>query len=140
MSVIDTSTEFGQRVARRLAEEKVVWLTTVDSSGTPQPNPVWFLWDGQSIVIYSQPNQPKIRNIARSSHVSINFNSDFHGGDVVIIAGTAQVDAAIPPADQIPAYVEKYADGMASINLTPESFAAIYSAPIRFTPTKVRGF
>jgi PPOX class probable F420-dependent enzyme len=140
MSIIDTNSEYGQRVAKRLADEQVVWLTTVDSSGAPQPNPVWFLWDGQTALIYSQPDQAKIRNIERSGRATLNFNSDFHGGDVVVLTGTAQIETAAPPVDQNQAYVEKYADGIASINMTPESFAASYSVPIRVTPTKLRGF
>ena len=139
-SVIDTSSDFGQRVARRLADEQVIWLTTVDSKETPQPNPVWFIWDGQTVLIYSQPDQAKIRNIDRSGQVSLNFNSDFHGGDVIILAGTAQVDPSAPAADRNPAFIEKYAGGIASINLTPESFAAAYSVPIRVSLTRVRGF
>jgi hypothetical protein len=35
MMIFETNSEFGQRVARRLAEERIGWLTTVDSSGTP---------------------------------------------------------------------------------------------------------
>jgi hypothetical protein len=41
--MIDTSTKFGQRVAQRLEEERVIWLTTVDGQGIPQPRPVWLL-------------------------------------------------------------------------------------------------
>lgn len=41
---IDTSTEFGAKTASRVQDEKLVRLTTVDSQGFPQPNPVWFLW------------------------------------------------------------------------------------------------
>ena len=44
---IDTSSSFGRRVVERLENEHVVWLTTVAADGTPQPSPVWFLWDGQ---------------------------------------------------------------------------------------------
>jgi hypothetical protein len=39
---IDTSTAFGADVIRRLDDQKLAWLTTVDSTGTPQPNPVRF--------------------------------------------------------------------------------------------------
>lgn len=39
---IDTSTEFGAKTARRVPEDKLVCLTTVDTNGTPQPNPVPF--------------------------------------------------------------------------------------------------
>lgn len=140
MSIIDTSSEFGQRVAKRLADEQIAWLATVDGSGTPQPNPVWFIWDGQTVLIYSQPDQAKIRNVERSGRVSLNFNSDFHGGDVAILTGTATIEPTGPAADQNPAYIQKYADGIASINMTPESFASSYSVPIRITPQKLRGF
>jgi hypothetical protein len=54
--VIDEATEFGARVARRLREEMVVWLTTVTPAGAPLPRPVGFVWDGGEVVsIYSQP-------------------------------------------------------------------------------------
>ncbi len=35
----DAGTEFGGRVARRLREEKVAWLTVVDGGGPPHPPP-----------------------------------------------------------------------------------------------------
>ena len=41
----DPGTEFGARVARRLHEDAIAWLTLTDQAGTPQPAPVWFLWD-----------------------------------------------------------------------------------------------
>ncbi len=47
---IDTSTEFGQRVAGHLANDQVIWLTTVNPDLTPQPSPVWFLWDGETLL------------------------------------------------------------------------------------------
>ena len=54
--MLDESSEFGQRAARRLREDVLAWLTTVDRRGTPQPIPVWFLWDGgASILVYSRP-------------------------------------------------------------------------------------
>ncbi|MGI8476026.1 MAG: hypothetical protein ACR2OO_06625 [Thermomicrobiales bacterium] len=39
---IDASSEFGRRAAKRLAEDQIVWLTSVGGDGTPQPNPVRF--------------------------------------------------------------------------------------------------
>src|ERR687885_146679 len=63
---------FGARVARRLREEHVIWLTT-----------------------------------------------------------TAQLTPGEPPADQVPAYVDKYRDHLRRLNYTPESFAAAYSVAMR---------
>ena len=50
---IDVSTPFGKRIAERLETEIMVWLTTVAPDGAPQPNPVWFLWDGSTLLVYS---------------------------------------------------------------------------------------
>src|SRR3954451_7916261 len=52
----DPATPFGERVAQRLREEVVIWLTTTGADGTPQPAPVWFLWEGETFLIYTLAN------------------------------------------------------------------------------------
>ena len=139
MSPIDTSTEFGQRAERRLREEWLAWLTTVDASGTPQPIPVWFLWDGaDSVLIYSKPDTPKLRAIARNPRVSLNLDGNGKGGDIVVLLGEAAVSAD-PPAHAIPEYVEKYAPRLEFNRWAPEEFGSMYSVPIRIRVTRVRG-
>lgn len=137
---LDLTTEFGARVARRLQEEIVIWLTTVRADGTPQPSPVWFLWDGATILIYSRPETPKVRNIGHNPRVALAFDSDGRGGNIVILTGRAVIDRSTPPATQVPAYLDKYRAGIASIGMTPERFAAAYSVPVRVTPAHLRGF
>jgi PPOX class probable F420-dependent enzyme len=140
MFTLDTSTDFGARVARRLAEEEVVWLTTVRENGQPEPSPVWFLWDGSEFLIYSQPNTTKLANIAARPRVSLSFNSTATGGDVVVFAGEARIIPDEPAATDVPAYLDKYRAGITTIGMTPEGFASSYSVPIRVAPAKVRGF
>jgi PPOX class probable F420-dependent enzyme len=138
--MIDLTTEFGARVARRLEQELIIWLTTVRVDGTPQPSPVWFLWADQSLLIYSQPNKQKLRNIAQNPKVALNFNSNASGGDIAVIAGTARIDPQAPPADRIKAYLAKYRQKIADLGSTPEAFAQSYSVAVRVTPTGLRGF
>jgi PPOX class probable F420-dependent enzyme len=137
--LLDTATEFGQRAERRLNTDTVGWLTTVRRDGTPLPTPIWFLWDGQSLLIYSQPNAQKLRNIANNPRVAVNLNGDAHGGDIIIITGTARIDESAPPADQNPPYVTKYTAGIAQINMTPEAMGKEYSTAIRITPDRIHG-
>lgn len=139
MLTIDLNTPFGKRVARRLAEEPIAWLTTVRANGTPEPSPVWFWWDGQTMVIYSKPNTPKLRNIAQNPNVSLNFDGDGGGGDIIVITGTAQVDAGAPPIHQLPEYAAKYAAKIQGMGMTAEHFGKAYSVAIRVTPAKLRG-
>jgi PPOX class probable F420-dependent enzyme len=111
----------------------------VSPAGAPQPSPVWFLWEDGSILIYSQPNTPKLRNIAQNPFVAVHLEGNPTGDDVVILSGTArQTDD--PPAHLVPAYVEKYLELIAHNGWTPESFAGDYSVPIRVEPTRLRGF
>lgn len=137
---IDTTTEFGARVARRLAEDEVVWLTTVGADGMPQPSPVWFFWDGETVLMYSQRDRPKLRNIGRNPRVSLSFNTDARGDDVVILTGEAWIDHEAPPATDIPAFIAKYVGGMAHIGQTAEEFARDYPVAVRVRPAKLRGF
>lgn len=137
--MIDFSTPFGERAAGRLAKETVAWLTTVGADGTPQPSPVWFLWDGETALIYSQPNTPKVRNIERRPQVALNLDGDGHGGNIIVLTGEARLDPATPPGDQHPAYLAKYGDDIVRIGMDAARFAAAYSVPIRFTPTRLRG-
>jgi PPOX class probable F420-dependent enzyme len=139
MFTIDTSTDYGKRVVDRLQRETVIWLTTVDANGTPEPSPVWFLWTGSEILIFSQRNKPKLRNIARNQAVSLNFNSE-GGGNVVIFTGTAQLENAAPSAEEREAYAQKYSNDIRRIGFTMEAFEQEYSVPVRVTPKKVRGF
>jgi PPOX class probable F420-dependent enzyme len=135
---IDTSTDSGARAARRLQNDQIVWLTTVGPDGTPHPSPVWFLWDGDTALIYSQPSTPKLRNIGQQPRVSLNFNCTPNGGDVVILTGDARVDSGAAPDRLDAAYAAKYADGIRSIGMTPDGFVQEYSVAIRIRPTSLR--
>lgn len=140
MFKLNVSTPHGARTKQHLESDQVAWLTTVDANGTPQPSPIWFHWDGDTIVIYSQPNTGKLRNIARNPRVSLSFNTDPNGNDVVILTGTAEIDETGPRANEHPEYIAKYQDGIRSIDMTAESFADSYSVMIRIRPEKLRGF
>jgi PPOX class probable F420-dependent enzyme len=137
--VIDETTEFGARAARRLREEIVVWMTTVTPAGAPVPRPVWFLWDGEdSVLIYSRASL-RVRNIERNRRVTLNFDGDGGGGDVVVLSGTATIEPDAPPADRIPDYLAKYDVAIAQLGLTPESFAEVYDVPLRVRFTRLYG-
>jgi PPOX class probable F420-dependent enzyme len=137
--MIDLTTEFGRRAARRLEEERIIWLTTVDAEGMPQPRPVWFWWDGQTFLIYSQPNTHKLGHIARNPQVALHFDGDGQGGNIVVFSGEARLAPEAPPANQVPAYVQKYQPGFTRIRMSANEFAESYSVALRVTPTSLRG-
>ena len=139
--MIDLTSDLGRAVRQYLETEYVIWLTTVDSKFMPQPRPVWFIWEQDSFLIFSQPHAHKVKHLARSPNVALHFNTDESGDKrVIIFTGEAMIDADCPPAHQVPPYLQKYKTGILGLNMTPESFSAEYSVAIRIRPAEVRGW
>lgn len=134
------ATDFGRRALGLLESEKLIWLTTVDPSGRPQPNPVWFVWDGETVLVYSHRTAVRNRNLASNSRVALHFNSDTWGEKVVIISGEARLASGEPPVSECRPYTEKYEAAIPSLGLDVARYAELYSVPIRITPQRVRGF
>ncbi|MCK9795685.1 TIGR03667 family PPOX class F420-dependent oxidoreductase [Isoptericola sp. 4D.3] len=139
--LVDAGSEFGRRVAARLAAEDVVWLVTVDPRGVPQPTPVWFWWDGDDgIVVKSQPRTAKLRNVRAHPAVAVHLNATPSGGDVVVLTGAAEVDEAGPTDAERAAFDEKYASAIRGLGMTPDAFHADYSETVRVRAQRLRGF
>lgn len=131
---------FGQRARRRLRQEKVIWLTSVDSDGVPQPRPVWFEWDGKTLLIYSKPGAGKLRQVRGRPRVAAHFNSTEDGDDVVVLLGEARIARGPVAAARRDRYLRKYRQGIRDLEMTPTSFLSEYSVAMYVRPTKLRGF
>jgi len=139
--MIDLTTDFGRKVQGFLDREYVVWLTTVGRDLTPQPRPVWFIWQNGTFLIYSQSHTHKVRHIAHHPNVSLHFNTDPTGdNDVIVFTGKAVMDSPATAAHLVPAYFEKYGSGIAGLNMTPEEFSHEYPVAIRISPRSMRGW
>ena len=137
--MIDLTTKSGARVAERLQNERVLWLTTVTPNGQPQTSPVWFLWVDDEILLFSRAHTPRPGNIRANPRVAANFDSDGDGGDVVSIEGEARITRQQATAADVPAaYVEKYAAQLAANGWTLASTLADYPVEIRIRPTRIR--
>ncbi|PZS13327.1 MAG: TIGR03667 family PPOX class F420-dependent oxidoreductase [Pseudonocardiales bacterium] len=136
----DSGSDFGQRVRRRLREEQVVWFTTVGADGTPQPNPVWFLWDeGATALVYNRADANRLTHIASRERVALQFDGDGHGGDIVVMLGRAQLVEDVPAPHANAAYVAKYGDAMTMVSGSPEAFSAAYPVAIAVQIERIRG-
>jgi PPOX class probable F420-dependent enzyme len=139
--MIDLTSKFGRAVKQHLEDQYVIWLTTVDSNLTPQPRPVWFIWQDDSFSIFSQAKAHKVSHIKRNPKVALHFNTDETGDKhVIVFVGEAVIEQNHPAAYQVPAYFNKYKDGIAGLNMSPEDFSHEYSIAIKIKPTEVRGW
>jgi PPOX class probable F420-dependent enzyme len=130
--------DFPPQAQRKITEDQVAWLTTITDSGVPAPNPVWFVPDGDTLVVHASPESRKVHNIARRNRVSFHFNSDRSGSDIVVINGEADLEHRQLPS-ALPAYVQKYQRATTEeLHQTFDDLDAVYHTRIRIRPTRVR--
>jgi len=136
----DAATPFGEKVRRRLREAPIAWLTTVGADGTPQPNPIWFIQEGASLLVYNRPDANRLAHIRRRPRVSFNFDSNGQGGDIVVLTGTAALAEGMPLPHELPEYVQKYSQRMQRVSNSLEEFSRQYPVALRISELRVRGF
>lgn len=125
-------------LAKLLDQELIGFLTAVREDGQPQSSPVWFQRDGEDIVVYNRPDARRLRSITTNPRVALVLRADPEGRALVSLEATARVEESLPPAKDFPGYEEKYADEIAELGWTPETFSNDYSVGLRMTVTRVR--
>lgn len=132
----DTATPKDAHVEERLRTDQIAWLGTVRPGGRPHLVPIWFLWEGESVLFFTNPDYQKVRNLRDNPRATLALDGTKNGGDVVIVEAEAEL-LAEPTADVVtPAYLEKYAAGIAGLGMTPEAMTAEYRQAIRLRPTR----
>jgi PPOX class probable F420-dependent enzyme len=124
------------RVSRLLETEPVVWLSTVRPDGLPHLVPIWFSWDGETVLIASKPHARKVANLRVNPRVMLALGEPDEDFDVGLLEGVA--DILDEPAATVlpPSHLRKYRDQLAAIGLDRKEFLATYSLVIRIRPTR----
>ena len=134
--MLDPDSPKDARIDARLRTEPIIWLATTRPDGRPHLVPVWFWWDGASVLIFSEPEKQKVRNLRHSPHVMLALDTADQGEDVVMIAGEAEL-LLEPSGTVMPSgFADKYAALFARLGSSAPEMAARYSQPIRVTPSR----
>ena len=116
-----------------LEREPVVWLSTTRPDGGPHVVPLWFLWDGQSIVAFSKPDAQKVHNLRTNPRAMVAVGRADASFDVELIDAVA--DLRDTPASLPEGFVTKYASLAAQAGIAFSAFADVYSQEIVDPPT-----
>lgn len=127
--------ELTQEVSDRLQSDNYGWLTTVAKSGQPVPRLVWFYFDGHELTVYSMPQAAKVAHVRAHPQVSLNLDSDGNGGGIIVVAGTARVDATDVDGREDGPYWTKYREAAERFGLT-EGMGS-FTTRLKITPTRV---
>ena len=81
------------------------------------------------------PKTVKVAHIKAHPEVSLNLDSDGNGGGIVVVGGTAAIDATEVDCRADTPYWTKYRETAAKFGLT-EAMAA-YSTRLKITPPRI---
>lgn len=132
-------TEYGARIRRRLAEERVIWLSTVSEGGSPEPNPVWFLWEDEGFTLLNDRASRRVANVTARPRVTLHFDGGPRGRDIAVFRGRAEVLPVASDAFASPGYFAKYAADIDQIMGGRDRFLHSHPTVIRVRPDAVRG-
>lgn len=135
-SILDPTKERDAHIDQRLHTDPIIWLITVRPDGQPHAVAVWFIWDGDSFLIFSRPNNQKVRNLRSNARALLAVDDTREGFDPITIEGTATLLAPGEADTTHEAYNQKYSERIKQIGFTPEQMAE-YSQAIRIRPTRV---
>lgn len=128
--------ELTEQIERHLIGDQIAWLTTVTPSGRPAPRPVWFVWDGSAITVYSVRGGAKQRHVAVNDAVSVHFDSGPGGGDIVVISGHARVVPDAPPPSRFPGLLDKYLPAIEAMGESARWYDENYNVALHIAPER----
>jgi PPOX class probable F420-dependent enzyme len=131
------STTLPDRVRNFLSEPRYAAVATVDEDGAPRQAVVWFLLDGDTIVINSREGRRWPSNLRRDPRVSIAI-TDADDELWVGLAGTVEVvdDQARAQAD-IAAMARRYDPPAEAEAVIANEFSKQQRVSFRLRPTRI---
>jgi hypothetical protein len=76
--------------------------------GTPRVIPIWFHWDGETIVLGTSPPAPKVDVLPNNSKVALTIYRDEWPYHALLIRGTAYVETVEGVTPEYAACAERY--------------------------------
>lgn len=71
-----------------LSEKRFAVLATINKNGTPQLTTMWYLLEGDTIVMNTKVGRLKERNMRRDPRISVCFEDEYH---YITISGTVEM-------------------------------------------------
>jgi PPOX class probable F420-dependent enzyme len=133
--MLDLARPHHAHIDRRLRTEPIIWFGSTRPDGGPHLVPVWFLWDGVRVLVFSLPNTQKVINLRNNPSVTLALDAADQGYDIVRLDGRATLSDDPDIRGTMPAFVEKYV-GIPR-RWSAEEWAAKFSQAIEVRPTKL---
>jgi PPOX class probable F420-dependent enzyme len=134
---LPATTALPDHVRRFLSEPRYAAVATIDANGAPRQAVIWFLLDGDTIVINSLDGRRWPTNLRRDPRISIAV-TDSNDESWVGLTGTVEVvDEQAQAQADIAAMARRYSSDPASIEESIATFRTQRRVSFRLRPTGI---
>lgn len=99
------NTPVAQQLLHSTNPAKLAYIWT---DGTPRVVPIWFYWNGETIVLGGPPNAPKVEALRHNNKVALTIDDNVWPYKILLIRGTAEVEIVDGVAMEYAAAAERY--------------------------------
>ena len=99
--------------SQELLARDITRLAYVGRDGTPRNVPIAFTWNGETIVMCTSKNAPKLPALRQNPTVALTIDTEVHPPKILLIRGEADLDVV----EGIP---DEYLQMNGSYQMTPE--------------------
>jgi PPOX class probable F420-dependent enzyme len=109
-------------------------LATVRPDGQPHVIPLWFLRDGDALVVLTKPHAQKVRNLVAEPRAMVSVGPPgVADARLLEVIGEVEAGGAAALADRLRA---KYQHQFSALGVTVGEFVETYPFVIRLRPTR----
>lgn len=127
-------------IADALEHQDVIWLSSTCPDGRPHVMPMWFVWDGDAITVFSKPHAQKVQNVRFDHRVMVAVGEPGPDFDVELVEAIADLLPMQAPCLLPDTFVRKYGRRLVDDGLTCERYAEVYAQTIRIRPVRWLGW
>lgn len=95
-----------EQVRAVLAQPVIVRFTTIQPDGYPHTVPVWFMLDGDDLIVFSGSEAQKVKNVQENNKGNISFGGDPAGSPCYTILG--DIETEDDPEHEITAKITRH--------------------------------
>jgi PPOX class probable F420-dependent enzyme len=122
-------------VRAQLQQPAIVRFSTITPAGYPHTVPVWFMLDGDDLVVFAEASTQKVKNARANPRANIAIGGDPPGSPCYLIEGDVAVED--DPEHRIAARITRHYESLAEAEASLAAWRDLELVVLRLKPRRV---
>jgi general stress protein 26 len=126
---------FDERARHVLGQPVIVRMSTMTPEGYPHTVPVWFLLEGDELLVFAWAGTQKVKNVRANPRGNISIGGDPPGSPCYLVEGDWTVEA--DPDHAVAGRITRHYEGREQAEASLEAWKELELVALRLRPRRV---